>query len=229
MVGPEYCSAWFAASIKKHSEVKDARMLPNSLVEIDRKEHAPITVAPLADLRIDESLVEAVLETTVPTTIVLVPKVGHYDWSARELAADSGSSILTFGELYASMREGDPRRFLDKNVDYSRRRLAQHSRVTALQMVCESSMRLHRGDALSNVTVAVEYEYEFSEEALVRAIQRHPDADVILNANPNGSRTTAAQSHADDTGVPVFKVGELMGALNFDGAQLRDYTPPERR
>jgi hypothetical protein len=229
MANPDYRSDWFVANIKNHSTARDARVLSAGLVEIDRKKVPPITVAPLGNPRINESLVEAVLKTAVPTTIVLVPREGHYDWSARELAMHNDSSILTVKELYTFMDKADPRPFLDKNVDYNRKRLEQHSRVTHLQMVCESSMRVSRVHPLSDVTVAVEYEYEFGEEAVVRAIQRHPDADVILNANPNGSTTTAARSHAHDAGVAVFRISELMGALHLDGAQLHDYTPPSDR
>lgn len=89
-------------------------------------------------------------------------------------------------------------------------------------------MRLRRNPPLSDVVVAIEYEYEFSEEGVINAIDRHPDADVILNANPNGSATSAAYSHASDAGIAIYKTGELMGALNYDGERLRNYEPPKR-
>ncbi|MGH3542863.1 MAG: hypothetical protein ACRDTO_10905 [Mycobacterium sp.] len=206
--------------------------LPDGLVRIERKDVPPITVAPLGNPRIDKHLVEVVLAKVMPTAIVLVPKSGHYDWDARELAMASGSTILTVKELYTFMDAADPRPFLDKNVAYNRERLEQHSRVVECHMICEGSMRLRREGSLSDVVVAIEYEYEyeyeFSEEATVRAISRHPDTDIVLNANPNGSATTAAYSHARDAQVPIYKIGELMGALNYDGDQLRNYDPSKR-
>ncbi|MGW4961797.1 hypothetical protein ACWEPL_31670 [Nonomuraea sp. NPDC004186] len=206
-----------------------ATTLTDGLVRIERKKVAPITVAPLGDRRIDKNLVGVVLAKVLPTAIVLISKSGHYDWDARELAMTNGSTILTVKELYTFMHETDPRPFLDKNVSYNRERLEQHSRVVEYDMICESSLRLRREGALSDVVIAIEYEYEFSEEAAVRAISRHPDADIILNANPNGSATTAAYSHARDAQVPIYKISELMGALNYDGDQLRNYEPPKRR
>ncbi|MGW4426024.1 hypothetical protein [Streptosporangium sp. NPDC004631] len=206
----------------------NATISTDGLVRIERKKVSPITVAPLGDRRIDKLIVEAVLAEVLPTAIVLISKSGHYDWDARELAMAKGSTILTVKELYTFMHEADLRPFLDKNVSYNRERLEQHSRIVKCDMICESSLRLRREGSLSDVVIAIEYEYEFSEEATVRAISRHPDADIILNANPNGRATTAAYSHARDARVPIYKISELMGALNYDGDQLRTYTPPKR-
>lgn len=60
---------------------------------------------------------------------------------------------------------------------------------------------------------------------MVRALARHPGVDVILNSNPNGRPTGAALSHARDAGVPIFGLGGLMGALNYDGERFRTYEP----
>jgi hypothetical protein len=226
MSSPDLRSSWLASTIVKHSEVTGARTLPDGLVEVERKNLPSITVAPLGNLRIDSRLVESVLRASPPpTVIVLVPRAGHYEWEARALAMAQGSTIFTVKELYTFMRERDPRAFVDKNVDYNRARLAQHSRVAKCEMICEASARLRRRDSLGDVVVAMEYEYEFTEEAVVRAIERHPDVDVILNANPSGRVTAAAYAHAIEARVPVYKIGELMGALNYDGEQFRNYEP----
>lgn len=226
---PDFRSTWFSSTVCSHTEVTRAVTWPDGIVEIFRKYVPPITVAPLGNQRIDTQLVEAVLEMMQPTAIVLIPKSGHYDWEAREIAMASGSTILTLKELYTFMHEADPRPCLDKNVAYNRGRLEQHSQVLECRLICESSLHLKRKGSLSDVVVAIEYEYEFTEEATVHAINRHPDADIILNANPNGTATTAAYAHARDAGVSIFKIGELMGALNYDGDRLRDYQPPRRR
>lgn len=223
---PEFQSAWFASAVRNHSAVSSVMERPDGLVEIERKSLPPITVAPLVNSRIDIPLVEALLARVAPTAIVLIPKTGHYDWVAREFAMEGGSTILTIKEIYTFMNVEDPRPVLDKNVSYSHDRLEQHSRVVECRMICESSLHLRREGLFSDVIVAVEYEYEFSEEAIVRAIKRHPDADVILNANPNGRATTSALSHAHDAQVPVYRISELMGALNYDGDKFRNYEPP---
>jgi hypothetical protein len=228
MPSPDFKSTWFASTIKKHSEVTNVATLPNGLVGIDRRNLCPITAAPLNNDRIDNHLVEAVLANGTPTAIVLVPRAGHYDWEAREFAMAMASTILTVKEIFMFMSEADPRPFLDKNVSYNRELIKQHLMVRQCEMICEASMRLRRTGSLSDVVVAIEYEYEFSEEAVVRAISRHPDADVLLNANPNGTATAAAYSHAYDAGIAIYKTRELMGALNYDGAQLRNYEPPKR-
>jgi hypothetical protein len=229
MPTPNFNSDWFSSTIKTHSAVTGATTLPNGLVSIERRNLTSITAAPLGNHRIDRRLAESVLAEVTPTVIVLVPKAGHYDWDARELAMASGSSILTIREAFSFMGETDPRPFLDRHVDYNRDLLQQHTQVVQCQMVCESSLRLRRRGRLSDVVVAVEYEYEFSEEGVVQAINRHPDADVLLNANPNGGGTVAAYSHAYHANVAIYKTGELMGALNYDGDQLLSYEAPNRR
>ncbi|MFD6495734.1 hypothetical protein [Streptomyces sp. NPDC060188] len=84
-------------------------------------------------------------------------------------------------------------------------------------------MEVEREGRMDSVTVAVEYEYEFSEEALVKALDRHPETTAILNANPNGRPTGAAIEHAQRAGVGLFKLGELMGALNYTGDDFIGY------
>ena len=54
----------------------------------------------------------------------------------------------------------------------------------------------------------------FTEEALVHALARHPDVDVVYNANPNGTVTDAAYSHAGHAGVEVLGFRDLMGRLH---------------
>lgn len=223
MSSPDFRSDWFASAVSSHSNVTGTAALADGLVRVTRKADErvrkgrslpPITVAPLGNFRIDSDLVDAVLTEVSATAIVLVPKAGHYDWAARELAEAGGSTILTVKELYTFMGEEDSRPFQDKNVVYSRQRLEQHSNVVECQMICEASLRLRRKHQLSDVTVAVEYQYEFSEEAAVRAIKRHPDADILLNANPNGRATTAAYSHARSAQVAIYGISDLMGALH---------------
>ncbi|MGO9956299.1 MAG: hypothetical protein ACLP50_10025 [Solirubrobacteraceae bacterium] len=169
-----------------------------------------------------------IFAVSVPTVILLIPKRSHYDWKAREFAEDNGSTVHTFKELYTFMGEGDPRACVAKNVDYVRERLSQHSAVSSLVMICEASMRLIRHQGLSELIVAVDYQYEFSEEAVVRAVKHHPDATVIANANPNGRSTGAALTHAKHAGVTIFGASELIGALNYDGEQFRSYKPRHR-
>ncbi len=80
-------------------------------------------------------------------------------------------------------------------------------------MICESSMRLVRSGRMPDVVISIEYGYEFGEEALVEALERHPDVDVVLNANSLGRATSAALEHADNAGVHILNLSSLMGGL----------------
>jgi hypothetical protein len=225
-----YETRWFADVAVEHDVVLRASALPNGHVKLSRGEGlTSITVAPLYAERIDTAVVETVLASCVPTVILLIPPTSHYDWSARKLAEANGSTVHTFTELYMFMRDADPRPCIHRDVRYLRELLAQHWTVESVEMICEASMRIKRRRRLSDVIAAIEYEYEFSEEALVRALERHPDARVVVNANPNGKSSNAALTHAESAEVSIFGLREVMGALNFDGARFRDYGQRGRR
>jgi hypothetical protein len=230
-----YATEWFARTVVDHDTVTGVEALANGQVKLERevkwdpKNLPSITVTPIRTDRVNVSVVKEIFAVSVPTVILLIPKRSHYDWDARDFAEAKGSTIHTFKELYTFMGERDPRPCVEKNVDYVRERLNQHSAVSSLVMICEASMRLERHKGLSELVVAVDYQYEFSEEAVVQAVKHHPNASVIVNANPNGRSTSAALTHAEHAGVTIFGVSELMGALNYDGEQFRSYKPRHRR
>ncbi|HEV7162941.1 MAG TPA: hypothetical protein VGN25_06785 [Solirubrobacteraceae bacterium] len=224
-----YDTRWFADAVVKHDAVLRASALPSGHVSVERKSLSSITVAPLGTPRIDTAVVESVLASCVPSVILLVPSKSHYDWSARELAEESGSTVHTVKELFTFMREPDPRQFVDKNVSYLWSLLETHSRVASTDMICEASMLVKRWGRLSDVVAAIEYKYEFGEAAFVEALERHPDSQVIINTNPSGGVTNAALKLSESAEVPILGVAEAMGALNFDTADFPGYAGSPRR
>jgi hypothetical protein len=221
---------WFARAIASHDSVSAVSRLDSGFVSLGRGDTLPvISIAPVGPDRLDVGVVESVLEAGTPTVIVLVPKASHYDWNAREFALREGSSVQTYKELVTFLHQEDPRGGLDKSVAFVKERLEQHSKVSHLEMICEATMRLRREPPLSDILIAVEYDYEFGEESLVRALQRHAGVNAVVNANPNGRPTMAALTHGEYANVPVYRIAEMMGALNFDGSQFVSYTPPRRR
>jgi hypothetical protein len=210
----DYRTHWFAEAICRHTQVVTAEALPHGHVRITRDGLSEVTVAPIAPQHVDEATVGAVLDVDVPTVILLIPKASHYSWAAREFAEDHGSTIHTYKEFFGALSFSDPRPYVNKDVAFARDRLQQHTKVRDIHMICEASMRVERHSGLSDLVVAVEYEYEFSEEAVVHALSRHPAANVILNGNPNGRPTNAALAHAQHAGVSLVKIGELMSNLS---------------
>jgi hypothetical protein len=209
-----YPVSWFATKIVNHDRVETATAIDDREVRIVRKGLDPITVVPVtSDFLVRQDL-EGLLAQRKPTLVVLVNRTGHYTWEARELAEEQGASLQTFKELYTFLPDPDPRGGVDKNVSFVRTRLEQHAKVNAVSMICEATMHVYRVGALSPLRIAVEYHYEFTEEALVQALERHPDVDVVYNANPNGKVTEAAYSHAEHADVEVLGFKELMTRLH---------------
>ena len=208
-----YLVSWFEKAIVDHDHVEGAAAIDDREVRVVRKNLDPITVVPVTgDFLVREDL-GALLADRTPTLVVLVNRAGHYAWDARELAEARGASLQTFKELYTFLPDADPRSGVDKNVNFVRRRLEQHTKVHAVFMICEATMHVRRAGALDPLRIAVEYHYEFTEEALVHALERHPEVDVIYNANPNGKVTEAAYTHAGHAGVEVLGFGGLMKRL----------------
>ena len=223
----KYSTEWFKQSLQSHSDVTSASKRPSGHVQLERICLDPIIVAPVSMERLETHHVDLILDADEVTIICVIPRMSHYLWEAREHAIERGSTTHTMKELFASLAHEDPRPYLDPNVTYAVDRLEQHNTVAEVRMLCESSMEIVREGDLDSVCIAIEYEYEFSEEALVKALKRHPDVDAILNANPNGTPTRAARGHATEANVGLFKLGELMGALRYDGDSFFNYQPPE--
>ena len=209
-----YSTDFAIKSLTSHSAVARAAALPNGFVTVRRREQPPVTIAPVSVPRVTDGLVAEIFRAGTPDIVMLVPRASHYDWSARELALSNGSSVQTVKEVFTALNLEDPRSFLNKDVVFAVGTLSEHSTVTGLTMRCESMFTLTRQRPLSDVTIAVEYEYEFTQEALIAARKKHPEAGMYLNGNPNGRPTSAAVSLSDFAGVEIHRFGELMSRLN---------------
>ena len=75
-------------------------------------------------------------------------------------------------------------------------------------------MRVVRRSNLAPLIVSVDEQYEFSVEALINAINLHPDADVVCDNNPNGRVTAEAQNYAEHAGKEVMKLRDLYARLH---------------
>jgi hypothetical protein len=209
-----YSTEFAIKGLTGHSEVARAAALPNGFVSVDRKEWPPVTIAPVSVPRITDEIVTEIFQVGTPDLVMLVPRASHYDWSARELAVSNGSSVQTYKEVFTSLNLEDPRPFLIKHVAFAIGALPEHSRVTGLTMTCEAMFTLTREGSLPDVTIAVEYEYEFTQEALIAARKKHPEAQVYLNGNPNGRPTSAAVGFGEFAGVEIHRFAGLMSRLN---------------
>ncbi len=227
----QYPTDWFAMRVAQHDEVSKAEVLDPHRVRLERTTdgNEPLTIAPVGVAQLEATHVELVLDEAPASIICLVPRASHYSWEAREQAQRRNSTVQTYKELFTFLHVPDPRPLLDKNVAYAIDVLSQHDKVARVEMICEASMRILRTNSLSDVTISIEYEYEFSQEAIVRALKKHPDVDAVLNANPNGRPMPPAVSHAGHARVGLFRLRELMGALNYGGAAFTDYQAPDRR
>lgn len=205
---------WFLKAVTSHSHVKEAVAVDDDKVRIVRDGLPTITAVPVTKYFLDTNDVAEILAAHEPTLIVLAKPGDHYSWEAKEYAVSRGASLYTMKELFTFLPDSDPRGGVDKNVTFILDRLRQHSKVIDVSMICESYMRIDRMGALDSLRIAVEYHYEFTDEALVGALGRHGDADIIYNANPNGKVTQAAHRHADTAGIEVLGFGELMSRLH---------------
>lgn len=223
----EYLTDWMAGSIRRHSAVSQVVNSSERRIRVDRKGLTSLTIAAVSVPILEVSHVESILEEEIATIICLVPRTSHYVWAARELANSHGSSVHSVYELKASLSQSDPRPFRNKDTAFIQRAINGHSRVKNAEMICEASILVKRHGDLGDIKVAVEHVYEFGHEALVDALERHPGMNAIVNSNPNGRFTEAATAYAREARVGVFRLGNLMGALNYAGDSFINYRPRE--
>lgn len=209
-----YYTDWFEESLRNCWSAREVTLDGRGRLRVVRDHpHPAVTVAPIATPWVDVATVKRVLADGDADVIVLVPKESHYDWDARMFAEENGSSVQTVKEIFTSLAYADPRPIVDKPTAYCVRALRGHSIVRAVEMICESSARVRRRGR-KDVVVGIEHVYEFGEEAVVHALERHPDIDAILNSNVNGTMTRAARRHASQLGVGLFDLRGLMSALH---------------
>lgn len=212
----EQISDWFSHAIDDHQQVTSVTCTPDGLVQLTREHQSAVIVAPVSVDRLEVHHLDRIFAASMPTIVCVVPTMSHYTWEARQYALDRGSSVQTMAEVYGSLYDDDPREFLDSSVRTTRDLLVQHSKVRAVYMICEASIEITRKDNLRDLTISVEKEYEFGEEAMVNALSRHPDVDTVVNARVAGKLTRAAIEHARNAEVGLFGVRDFMRSLRYD-------------
>jgi hypothetical protein len=228
MESTDFPAEWLMVNIIDHSSVSEAQQISSRCVILRRMNLDPVTVIPVSIPMLEVVHVDELLNEEIATIICLIPRISHYNWAAREEAIRRGSTVHTFYELNASLSYEDPRPFRKKSVAKIQSIVGMHRQVQSVQMECEAAMRIKRKKNLGDVTIVVEEVYDFGEEALMDALERHPDVDAVVNGNPSGSFTKSARDFARNIGVGVFSLQELMGALNYAGSSFLKYQPADR-
>lgn len=82
---------------------------------------------------------------------------------------------------------------------------------------------------LPNVKVFMTNIYVVGEAEAYEILSANPDVSAIVTMSAWNGYSNAAKTMCKTRNVGLFKFGELLGAIYYEGQQFLDYLPPEQR
>lgn len=84
-------------------------------------------------------------------------------------------------------------------------------------------------NGLTSVKVFMTNTYIVGEAEVYEILSANPDVNAIVTMSAWNGYSSAAKNMCKVRNIGLFKFGELLGAIYYDGQQFLDYLPPEQR
>src|SRR5258708_7989495 len=125
--------------------------------------------------------------------------------------------------LISYQKKADP-----DSIAFFERGVRDHSRVEELVDLGNQTYRVIRGDPLAPIDVYLTNYYILGEAQLDEILSEAPQVDAVVTISGYNSYSKQAKEMGRARSVGVFKYGEFMGALNYEGTVFVDYISPDR-
>ncbi len=205
---------WVAAKLEEHKKFTAVSAISSNRVRILRTIGDEHEVATMSLPRVNESDLLDILTLEAGVSFVVnIPRDAYYEGKTLELAKNKKIVLGYLGDLFRAMELEQPRTYVNPEVKFILRGLEQHSRVSSVRRLDDRRYRMERL-GLSSVIVLALHDYDLSADSIRNAIDKYGHCDAILAANPNCRLTTLAYEVVENSGVQVYKWGELLKALN---------------
>lgn len=106
--------------------------------------------------------------------------------------------------------------------------LESNPRVTTVEHETGQTLRVIR-NGLPNVKIFMTNVYVVGEAEAYEILSANPDVDAIVTMSAWNGYSREAKTMCKTRNVGLFKFGELLGAIYYEGQQFLDYLPPEQR
>jgi hypothetical protein len=126
-----------------------------------------------------------------------------------------------------SGREWDDR-LAQSTVEFFIATIDRHDKVASVRQESQNVFVVTRFGSLPEVRAWVCDVYTVGLADYLKITQADPEVDCIVTMSGYNSWTREAKEQGYDDDVGVFKFGELMGALNYEGDDFVRYKPRER-
>jgi hypothetical protein len=225
MTIPNLTSAvdFVAAQSLKHDAVASVEQLDVLALRIVQKAHGAVTVAAVSEDLLDDDGVQALLEAYPHLAgIVNSGRFVHYSGSAKRRARQHGTALHTFREYMSALGRESFASHEDGLVPWALKTFDKHRRVTSVEQICESRIKLNREglDAIEFVPTNI---YTLGVAELMETLEWHPGIDAVVNFISYNQYTEEAKTRARQVNVGLFTPNEMFGALNFEGRRFYGY------
>jgi len=112
-------------------------------------------------------------------------------------------------------------------VKFFLERIGSHDRVTSVTQESQNVFAVER-DGMTPIRAWVCDVYVVGIADYAHMIEQEPDIDCIVTMSGYNSWSPEAKNQGYEDEVGVFKFGEFMGALNYEGHDFVQYEPPSR-
>lgn len=119
-------------------------------------------------------------------------------------------------------------RLADSTVEFFLRTIGGHGKVSSISHESHTVFVVNRVAGLTDVRVWVCDVYTLGLADYLKIRAADPEIDAIVTMSGYNSWTRDAKEQGYSDGVGVFKFGEFMGALNYDGHDFIHYEPRQR-
>lgn len=203
---------WLQDALSEHTGVESLAVIGPHRLRIETK-LTTVDVAVFGEATLTDTDIRAEVEAGGVAFVVNVPKTGVAEASARELATKSGAAIGGVGDLMSALSLADPSAYVNREIDYTERRLRQSVAVQSFRLLDDYRYEIISA-AGQTVTAVIINEYEPSVDCLREVLDAVGPFDHFVTSNPYtyGFSTPIARV-AKETGIGLSLLSDFLDSL----------------
>ncbi|MET9564987.1 hypothetical protein [Streptomyces tauricus] len=218
---------WAERALTERDDVISVEVTQEGSLLVTRNGKRAVRLNLVSVPMLDEALVEECYSSDPAIdAVVNSGKELHYSGKSKERAHSLGLEAYTFKEAWNALGRQEFRGYEPANLAYAKNTLLSHRRVSRIERVCESILRIHRREHPPVDIVFVDA-YTLGVAGLQQTLSWHSNVDAIVNMGAYNHYTGEAKDAATGMGIGLFTYKEFMGALNYADQRFLDYTPPQ--
>lgn len=213
----DWTAPWAARVLRRdNNNVADVKVVAPGRLKIERHDLPPVSIATLAVMPLDHSMLAEVLGQQPPPDFVVNLSPGALlTTEALLMSINEQVPVGRMGDLLRALSMPDIRMYVDPETQFRERGLEQHSRVIDFKRLDLHRYWIER-DGLSPLTVIFLNDYDLAAEAIRRARADYGNFDIVVASNPNGRVTDSALEVAAQLGCEIQKWGAFLSRLNYE-------------